>query len=104
MGLLGLAKKAGSVAFGKDALRAYLRSRRRNKVILVASNASNSVKLDWVKRCSHHGATAVFLMKTDRTTLGDAIGKNNVSAVAITDEMLADRMLQLAVPERRENC
>jgi len=103
LGLLGLASKAGSVALGKDAIRTYLRGRRRNKAIVVASNASSSVKLDWAKRCSHHGATAVFLMKTDKTRLGNAIGKKNVSAVAITDEKLADRILQLAVPERREN-
>ncbi len=103
LGLLGLARKAQKVAFGKDAVRAYLRSSQRNRVIVVASDASRAVKLDWAKRCSSHGACPVFLMKTDRAELGRAIGKKSLSAVAVSDETLAIRIMQLAALERREN-
>ena len=73
--LLGLARRAGAVAPGTDATRRAIR-RGEARLVLMAGDASR-VQLDKI-----------------RATLGAAIGKAPVAAVAVTDESLATRLLQ----------
>lgn len=95
MTFLGFARRAGKVVFGKEMIRNYLSKSIRSKVLVVASDASSEVKSDWYRRSQSHGATCIILNHTDRSALGNSIGKDNLSAIAIADEALASQILKL---------
>ncbi len=89
--LLGLARRAGAVAPGTDATRRAIR-RGAARLVLMAGDASG-VQLDKIrKELSNRPIPQVIL--GDRATLGAAIGKAPVAAVAVVDESLAARLLR----------
>jgi len=90
--LLGLARRAGRVASGTDATRRAIRQGEA-RLVLLAGDASSVQKDKVVKAIKQHPIPHAVL--GDRTTLGTAIGRAPVSAVAVTDESLAKRMLDL---------
>lgn len=98
--LLGLARRAGAVAPGTDAVRRSIRDGTA-RLILTAEDASG-VQLEKI-RTTLHDRSIPRAVLGDRTTLGAAIGFARLSAVAITDGSLADRLaaeLDLAVGGR----
>jgi ribosomal protein L7Ae-like RNA K-turn-binding protein len=95
MSLLGIGRKANKVVFGKDQLRSYLRQPVKNKILFLASDTSASIKEGWISRCKSHGARCVLLKEHARIALGKAIGKNNISAVAISDGGLAEEISKM---------
>ena len=89
--LLGLARRAGAVAPGTDAARRSIR-RGEARLVLMARDASG-VQLNKIrKELNSRSIPQVTL--GDRATLGAAIGKAPVAAIAVTDESLATRLLQ----------
>lgn len=88
--LLGLARRAGAVAPGTEAVRRAIREGEA-LLILTARDAS-SVQLDKI-RTTLHDRSIPRAVLGDRNTLGAAIGFAEVSAVAITDRSLADRLV-----------
>lgn len=88
MFLLGISRKANRIVFGKDQLRSYLKQPRRNKMLFLACDASDTTKKNWKIRCKSQGAKCIILKEHNRITLGKAIGKDNISAVAVDDEGL----------------
>lgn len=87
--LLGLARRAGAVAPGTEAVRRAIREGEA-LLILMAEDAS-SVQLDKI-RTTLHDRSIPRAVLGDRNTLGAAIGFAKLSAVAITDRSLADRL------------
>lgn len=87
--LLGLARRAGSVAPGTDAARRALREGEA-RLILVAGDAS-SVQLDKVKSLLKNRRVSWGTLG-DRATLGAAVGRGPVSAVAVTADSFADQL------------
>jgi ribosomal protein L7Ae-like RNA K-turn-binding protein len=89
--LLGLARRAGAVVPGTDATRRSIR-RGEARLVLMARDASgvqmDKIKKTLVKRPIPHAVLG------DRSTLGAAIGKGPTSAIAVTDESLANRLLE----------
>ena len=89
--LLGLARRAGAVAPGTAAARRSIR-RGEARLVLMAGDASG-VQLNKIrKELNSRPIPEVTL--GDRATLGAAIGKAPVAAIAVTDESLATRLLQ----------
>ncbi|GMV06661.1 MAG: hypothetical protein AMXMBFR53_29370 [Gemmatimonadota bacterium] len=103
--LLGLARRAGSVAPGTDAARRAVRSGEA-RLILMAGDAS-SVQMDKI-RSSMRNRPIPWGTLGDRATLGAAVGRGPTSAVAITAVSLAkalERVLGLGgdtAPETEE--
>lgn len=89
--LLGLARRAGAVAPGTDAVRRAIREGEA-QLILMASDASG-VQLKKI-RTTVHDRTIPQAVLGDRDTLGSAVGLAPLSAVAVTNASLADRLLQ----------
>lgn len=79
--LLGLARRAGSVAPGTDAARRAVQSGEA-RLILMAGDAS-SVQLDKVRNILRNRPIPWGTLG-DRATLGAAVGRGPTSAVAIT--------------------
>lgn len=100
--LLGLARRAGSVAPGTDAARRALRAGEA-RLILMAGDASG-VQLDKIRSLLRNRPIPWGTLG-DRATLGAAVGRGPTSAVAITAGSFADaleRVLQLGDGSRSE--
>ena len=94
--LLGLARRAGAVAPGTDAVRRAIREGEA-QLVLIAGDAS-STQVDKV-RTTMHDRTIPQVILGDRDTLGAALGLGPLSAVAVTSESLAQKLArELEVP------
>ena len=87
--LLGLARRAGGVAPGTEAVRRAIREGEA-QLILFAGDASR-VQLDKVRTTIHDRAIPQVVLG-DRDTLGAALGMGPLSAVAVTNRSLADKL------------
>lgn len=87
--LLGLARRAGAVAPGTEAVRRAIREGEA-RLILFAKDAS-SVQLEKIET-TLHDRTIPRAVLGDRNALGAAVGLARLSAVAVTDPSLADRL------------
>ena len=95
--LLGLARRAGGVVSGTDAARRCVRAGEAH-LVLVAGDAS-SVQLDKVRNAMRNRPIPWGTLG-DRATLGSAVGRGPVSAVAVTTPSLAERLrAQLGLDE-----
>ena len=94
--LLGLARRAGAVAPGTDAVRRAIREGEA-QLVLIAEDAS-STQVDKV-RTTMHDRTIPQVILGDRNTLGAALGLGPLTAVAVTSESLAQQLArELEVP------
>lgn len=89
-GLLGLARRAGGVVPGTEAVREAVRDGRARLVVL-ATDASPA-QLDKVER-TLAGRPAPRVSFGDRSGLGAALGKRPVSAVAVTHPSFAHQIV-----------
>jgi ribosomal protein L7Ae-like RNA K-turn-binding protein len=88
-GLLGLARRAGGVAAGTDAVREAIREGRA-RLVLTASDAS-PVQTAKVRR-TLAGHPVPHASWGTRVELGAAVGMPSLSAVAVTHPKLAAEM------------
>ncbi len=89
MALLGMARRAGALAYGTGSTRRALKEGRA-RLILFATDASETQK-DKVMKLLRHGETPRATLGT-REALGSAVGSAPVSAVAVTDSELAKEL------------
>lgn len=90
MGLLGLARRAGAVAPGTEAVRRAIREGEAH-LILLAGDAS-SVQLEKIRTTLHEKPIPQVILG-DRNTLGAAVGLATLSAIAVTSRSLADQLI-----------
>lgn len=88
--LLGLARRAGAVAPGTEAVRRAIREGEAY-LILMAGDASR-VQLDKIRTTLHEKAIPQVILG-DRDTLGAAVGLAMLSAVAVTNRSLANQLI-----------
>ena len=91
LGLLGLARRAGAVAPGTEAVRRAIRDGEA-LLILVAGDASG-VQLKKIRATCVDGSIPRVTLG-DRATLGAAVGMAAVSALAVTQESFANRLVE----------
>jgi len=87
--LLGLARRAGAVVHGTEAVRESIRSGEA-KLVLLAGDAARG-QLDKVQR-TLAGRAVPRASVGDRAGLGAALGVGPITAVAVTSDSLADRV------------
>lgn len=91
--LLGLAYRAGRVVTGDElVLRAVRRGRVR--LVILAADASERTRKKWQDKCAFYAVPLV--VTSDRTQLGEALGKEERVIVGVTDENFARRLKELA--------
>lgn len=90
MQLLGLARRAGAVAPGLEAAREAVRNGDA-RVVLLARDAS-PMQLKKMTRTLNDRSIPTALIG-DRDTLGAAVGRAPLSAVAVTNASLAGRVV-----------
>ncbi len=85
LSILGLAKKAGRLAVGAEAVEAAQRQGRA-KLVITASDAADNT----VRRIRNHSAgTPLAVLPVTREELGAAIGYRSCAAAAICDACFA---------------
>ncbi len=87
--LLGLARRAGAVVCGAEATRRAVRQGEA-RLVLMARDAS-SVQLDKVRSALRNRPIPRAILG-DRATLGGAVGRERVSAVAVTARTFAEQL------------
>ena len=90
MALLGMARRAGALAYGTGSTRRALKEGRA-RLVLFAQDASETQR-DKVMKLLLHGKTPRAILGT-REALGSAVGSAPVSAVAVTDRELAKELV-----------
>ena len=89
--ILGLARRAGALALGSDAVRRALRDGEVRLVILAEDAAAGQVGK--IERLAGHGDVPRRTFGT-RAELGAAVGGPPLSAVSVSQEGLAVRLLE----------
>jgi len=90
--LLGFAARSKSLVFGKERIRGYIRSNRKKKLVILATNASERVKNDIKTRCDSFKVKLVEIFTKEE--LGKLLGREEVSAFGIEDDGIIDGILK----------
>lgn len=93
LSILGIASKTGNLIFGQKALKTYISSLKKEKLVVFASNYGDSVET-LVKKCQNCGVPFIKL-NVDKAKLGKAIGKEEISAVGILEKTFIDGINKL---------
>ena len=87
MQLLSLSRKAGKVLSGEFQCEEGIR-RQAARIVLVASDASGNTRKKFSDKCEFYHVP-FFILDCGKAELGRAIGREQRSCVAVTDEGLA---------------
>jgi ribosomal protein L7Ae-like RNA K-turn-binding protein len=98
MGLLGLARRAGAIVPGTEAVRAALRADAVRLVVFAADAAEGQMQK--VNGVLKHRPVPVR-WAPDRAALGAAVGSGPLTVVAVSGPSFAEPLAR-ALPERRD--
>ena len=86
LGVIGLCRGAGKAVIGTDMICDHLRRHGGGSVIVIeASDTSENTAKRLADKCAYYKAEHIKI-SSDCATLGRALGKSAVAAVAIADE------------------
>lgn len=97
LGMIGLAKRAGRLICGTDAVLSAAASAKKPQLVIAADDISERTKKQLSDKCAHYGVK-LLTIPVGRDALASAIGKKNsfVSAAAVTDGSFAEQISFLA--------
>ncbi len=90
-GLLGIAKRSGNLVSGEFAVRQALQQEDACLVI-VATDASDNTKKLFSNKCEYYNVPIITAF--NKTDLGKAIGCEERSSAAVTDNGIAEAMIK----------
>lgn len=92
---LGLARRAGYLVSGTDAVIASMQSLKstKAKLVLIASDASASTKEKIINKCYFYKIEYLDVFTT--IELGNAVGLENPKVIAITDQGFANQIKKI---------
>ena len=99
LSLLGIAQKAGKIVSGGFICEKAIKSREAKLVIIAEDAQKNTVSTISNKCTFYHIPFSFYGVKE---TLGHAIGKQERSCVAVTDQGLADSITKLLGSGKKE--
>ena len=82
LGLIGLAMKAGKVAFGADSVEESI-LKRKVKLVIVSEESSERTKSKFIKLCQNYNIPIIIDGNID--DLSKTIGKSNKAVIGIKD-------------------
>ena len=89
LAFLGILRKGGNLIIGKAAESAI----EKASLVLVSEDAGEAVKKSFADKASYHHKRLVFIGSKEQ--LGQALGYQEISAVAILHPKAAKKVLQL---------
>ena len=91
-GLIGICQKAGKIVSGEFSCETAIKNNEAYLVIL-AEDASKNTRKKFNDRCNFRNIP--LLEYGNKESLGNAIGKVGRASIAVTDEKLAEKIVQL---------
>lgn len=91
-GLLGLATKAGKIAFGMQAVEESI-ERQTTKLVIIAEDTSEGTSKKIKKMCEEKNVKYIFFGSIEENSR--AIGKYNKAIIAIKDKNFAEAILKI---------
>ncbi len=82
LGLIGLAMKAGKVAFGADSVEESI-VKRKSKLVIISIDSSERTKKKFIDMCKKYDVPIITYGDID--SLSKAIGKDNKAILGIKD-------------------
>lgn len=102
-GLLGLARRAGKLAFGSDAAQRAVAGGSAS-LVLVSADASPGTAEKARRECEKYGVSVAALPIGSRA-FGEAIGRGDTAVAAITDRSFARGIKEICrLSKREEDC
>lgn len=89
-GMLGLAKRARKIVSGESVIHAI--QNKSAHIVLISQEASENTIKKIKDKCQYYNITFRFV---DESVLNSAIGEYNRKAIAITDEGMSKKIMQL---------
>ncbi len=87
LGLIGLAMKAGKVAFGADSVEENI-LKQKVKLVVLSEESSERTKKRFIDICAKNSIPVIIYENIDN--LSKAIGKNNKAVLGIKDTNFAE--------------
>ena len=87
LGLIGLAMKAGKIAFGADSVEESI-LKRKVKLVIVSEESSERTKSKFIKLCQNYNIPIIIDGNID--DLSKTIGKSNKAVIGIKDINIAN--------------
>lgn len=92
LGLIGIATKAGKMAFGTESVIETI-EKKKAKLVILAEDASEKAKKNMTYKCEKNGIPIVVFGTID--ILSHAIGKDNKAAICIKDKNLGEEIYKI---------
>lgn len=92
LGMIGLAHRAGKVKFGVFLTLSQIENGRARLVIAPCDIGKSNRKAIEAK-CGERGVPLIFV--SDKKTLGKALGKEELAALAVTDDNFKSAILKI---------
>jgi ribosomal protein L7Ae-like RNA K-turn-binding protein len=96
-GMIGLARRAGRITFGFDAVLEDIAAGRA-KAVLVTHDASDRTARKMKEACARRHLTIVT-MPLSKAECGNAAGRVDTAVIAVSDASFADKMVGLVGTE-----
>ncbi len=87
LGLVGLAMKAGKVAFGADSVEESIQ-KRKAKLVIISKESSERTKSKFTKICEKYSIPIIIDGSIEE--ISKSIGKNNKAVIGIKDTNFAN--------------
>lgn len=96
LGMLGLAKRAGYLVCGTDAVISAVASKKKPALVVCASDASDRTKKQLSDKCATY-EVAYMEVPCEKDILARSIGKKDsqISAAAVCDRGMAEKIIIL---------
>ena len=96
LGMIGLAKRAGKLVSGSEAVLESIHNKKA-KAVYICADASDNTKKKFCDSCKYYGIEYCIL-SVMMTELSSAIGKmGNIAAVCISDEEMNKAVRKAAI-------
>ena len=92
LGLIGLARKAGKVEVGEEAVSIAARNHKARAIFFASDAAENTLRRRESLR--NQGNCPSLILPVNKTELGGAVGRNTCALLALTDVGLAAAVLK----------
>ena len=92
LGLMGIATKAGKVAFGTEAVIETI-EKKKSKLVVIAEDASDKAKDNMTYVCNKNQIPIAVFGTIE--TISKAIGKTNKAVISIKDKNLGEEIYKI---------
>lgn len=93
LGLLGLARRAGWLIFGSDAVEREIKGGRAGVVLLSSDASPRTIKN--IKEICEKAGTDIYAVPYDKMAIGHAIGRGETAVAAVTDKAFSARVSEI---------